>query len=93
MHALDVPIFVSAIVFVGIAAVSWRHAPLCARVCLGVATAFAIAGLQHPGLSIEELLGQPTRDGMTYMVAAARVTGFVSAMAAVTILLRNFATR
>ena len=92
LHALDLPIAVSALVFAGLALLFWRQAPICARVVLGVATVFGIAAVQYPGMSIEEVLGE-TRDGLTYLVAAARVSGFATAMLAVTLMLRRWATR
>ena len=92
MQVVDVPILVSALVFAGLAVIAWRHAPLCARIILGVATVFAYTALQYPGMSIEEVLGQ-TNDGLTYLVAAARISGFAAAMLAVTLMLRDWATR
>jgi hypothetical protein len=88
MHVIDVPIVFSALVFAGLATIAWRQAPVCARVILGVATVFGIAAIQHPGMSIEEVLAQ-TEDGMTYLVAAARISGFAAAMLAVTVILRR----
>ena len=92
LHALDLPIAVSALVFAGLALLFWRQAPLCARIVLGVATVFGIAALEYPGMSIEDVLGQ-THDGLTYLVAAARVSGFAAAMLAVTLMLRRWAMR
>jgi hypothetical protein len=92
LHAIDLPIAVSAIVFAGLALLFWREAPLCARIVLGVATAFGIAALEYPGMSIQEVLGQ-THDGLTYLVAAARISGFAAAMLAVTLMLRRWAAR
>ena len=89
---MDLPIALSAIVFAGLALLFWRQAPLCARVVLGVATVFGIAALEYPGMSIDEVLGE-TYGGLTYMVAAARVSGFAAAMLAVTLMLRRWATR
>jgi hypothetical protein len=89
LHALDVPIGVSALVFAALALLFWRQAPVCARVVLGVATVFGLAAVQYPGMSIEEVLGQ-THDGLAYLVAAARVSGFAAAMLAVTTMLRRW---
>jgi hypothetical protein len=57
-----------------------------------VATVFGIAAIQYPGMSIDEVLGQ-THDGLTYLVAAARISGFAAAMLAVTLMLRRWAMR
>ena len=92
MHVVDVPILVSALVFTGLAVIAWRQAPLCARIILGVATVFAYTAVQYPGMSIEEFLGE-TNDGLTYLVALARISGFAAAMMAVTLMLRDWATR
>jgi hypothetical protein len=92
LHAVDLPIAVSALVFAGLALLFWRQAPLCARIVLGVATVFGIAAIQYPGMSIDEVLGQ-THDGLTYLVAAARISGFAAAMLAVTLMLRRWAMR
>jgi hypothetical protein len=92
LHAIDLPIAISALVFAGLALLFWRQAPLCARIVLGVATVFGIAAVEYPGMSIDEVLGQ-TQDGLTYLVAAARISGFAAAMLAVTLMLRRWAMR
>ena len=92
MHALDVPILFSALVFAVLAQVFWRQSPVAARVILGVATVFGYAAVAYPGMSIEDILGETT-GGLTYMVAAARVMGFAAAMLAVATALRSWATR
>ena len=92
MHPIDVPIALSAFVFAGLALLFWRQAPVCARVILGVATVFGIAALEYPGMTIEQVLRE-TRDGVTYLVAIARVSGFAAAMLAVTGMIRRWAMR
>ncbi|HEX8075853.1 MAG TPA: hypothetical protein VF545_12840 [Thermoleophilaceae bacterium] len=88
--ALNVPLLVSALLFAGFAAFEWKRMPVWARVHLGVATAFAMAAVWHPGMTIHDVLDQ-TRDGSAYVVACARVAGMVAALITVTTRLRELA--
>jgi hypothetical protein len=88
--ALQVPLIVSALFFAGLAAVEWRRAPVWARIHLGVATAFALAALSHPGMTIQDMLDQ-SRDGMAYVVALARGAGLVAALVTVSTRMREHA--
>jgi hypothetical protein len=91
MHAsLQVPLFVSALVFAGFAVAEWRRAPVWARVHLGVATAFAVAAISHPGMTIQDAL-DGARDGMSYVVALARAAGLVAGLVTVATRLREYA--
>jgi hypothetical protein len=91
MHAsLQVPLFVSALLFAGFAVAEWRRAPIWARVHLGVATAFAMAVISHPGMTIQDAL-EGAHDGMSYMVALARAAGLVAGLVTVATRLRDFA--
>ena len=91
MHSsLQVPLFVSALVFAAFAVAEWRRAPVWARVHLGVATAFAMAALTHPGMTIQDAL-DGARDGMSYVVALARSAGLVAGLVTVATRLRDFA--
>jgi hypothetical protein len=87
-----IPLLLSALLFVGFAAFEWRRMPVWARVHLGVATAFAMAAIWHPGMTIHDLLDQ-SRDGMAYLVGLARVAGLVAALMTIATRLREFAAR
>jgi hypothetical protein len=87
---LQVPLFVSALVFAAFAIAEWRRAPVWARVHLGVATAFAMAALMHPGMTIQDAL-DGARDGMSYVVALARGAGLVAGLVTIATRLRDHA--
>jgi hypothetical protein len=87
-----VPLFASALLFAAFAVVEWRRVPVWARIHLGVATAFALAALSHPGMSINDLVGQ-ANDGMAYVAALARAAGLVAALVTVATRLREQALR
>ena len=88
--ALQVPLIISALFFAGLAVVEWRRAPVWARVHLGVATAFALAALNNPGMTIQDAL-DGSRDGMSYVVALARGAGLVAALVTVSTRVREHA--
>ena len=90
--ALDIPLAFSALLFAGFAIAAWRPMPVAGRVFLGVATAFALGALSHPGMSIGEAL-DGTRDGLTYVLAAARVAGFTAVLVSAATLLRRVNAR
>ncbi|HKP89599.1 MAG TPA: hypothetical protein VJT75_06445 [Thermoleophilaceae bacterium] len=91
MHAsLQVPLFVSALLFAVFAVAEWRRAPIWARVHLGVATAFAMAAIWHPGMTIQDAL-DGGRDGMSYVVALARSAGLVAGLVTIATRLREYA--
>ena len=87
--ALHAPLFLSGLLFAGFAAWEWRRAPVWARVHLGVATAFALAALSNPGMSIQDVLDR-SHDGLAYIVALARGAGMVAALVTVATRLREF---
>jgi hypothetical protein len=87
-----IPLIASALLFVGFAAFEWRRGPVWGRIHLGVATAFALAALAHPGMSVNDLVGHG-RDGMTYVAALARGAGLVAALVTVATRLRDLAPR
>jgi hypothetical protein len=89
---LQVPLFVSALLFAAFAVAEWRRAPVWARVHLGVATAFAMAAIAHPGMTIQAAL-DGAHDGMSYVVALARGAGLVAGLVTVATRLREFALR
>ena len=88
--SLQVPLFVSALLFAAFAVFEWRRAPIWARVHLGVATAFAMAALAHPGMTIHDML-DGARDGMSYVVALARAAGLVAGLMTIATRLRDYA--
>ena len=90
--SIDIPLAFSALFFVLLAAVEWRRLPIWARVHLGVGTAFALAALSHPGMSVADVVAS-SRDGMSYIVALARVAGLTAALVSVATFLREFALR
>jgi len=75
-----------------IATLEWRRMPICGRVYLGVATAFAIGALAHPSMGINDVLSQ-TRDGVTYVVAMARIAALTAVLVSVTTFLRGLTAR
>ena len=86
------PLALTALVFAVFATVEWRRMPLCARVYLGVATAFALGAMSHPGMSVQTVLAE-THDGMTYLVASARMIGFTAVLVSVATFIRSLALR
>jgi hypothetical protein len=91
-HAIQVPLGFSALFFLVIATVEWRRMPVCGRIYLGVATAFALGAITHPSMSINDVL-QQSRDGMAYLVAAARVAALTAVLVSVTTFLRELSAR
>jgi hypothetical protein len=89
--SLQVPLFVSALLFAGFAVAEWRRAPVWGRVHLGVATAFAMAAVWHPGMTVQDAL-DGARDGMSYVVALARAAGLIAGLVTIATRLREFAT-
>jgi len=91
-HAIQVPLGFSALFFLVLATIEWRRMPVCGRIYLGVATAFALGALSHPDMSINDVLEQ-SRDGMAYLVAAARVAALTAVLVSVTSFLRQLSHR
>jgi hypothetical protein len=85
---MEMPLALTTALFALFAVVEWRRLPVVARVYLGVATAFAIGAVQHPGMSITDVL-DGSRDGLVYVLAAARVTAFTAVLVSVTTFLRE----
>jgi hypothetical protein len=85
---VGIPLALTAALFGLFAIAEWRRLPVVARVYLGVATAFAIGAFTYPGLSIEQVV-DGTREGLTYVLAAARVAAFVAVLVSVTTFLRG----
>jgi hypothetical protein len=89
---LHVPLLVSALLFAAFAFAEWRRSLVWGRIHLGVATAFALGALAHPGLSVQEVLGR-SPDGIAYVVGIARGAGMVAALVTVVTRLRESAFR
>lgn len=92
MGTTEIPLALSALVFAVFATVEWRRMPVCARIYLGVATAFALGAITHPETSVQDVLAQ-TRDGMTYLVATARMIGFTAVFVSLATFIRSLALR
>ena len=87
-EVVHIPALASAAILASFAVLIWSTLPVCARLVLAAATAFAIGGIHHPGESVDDLVAT-TPDGVSYLVAAARVTGGAAALAAVALLARR----
>ena len=85
---MDMPLVLTTALFALFAVAEWRRLPVVARVYLGVATAFAIGAFTYPGMSIADVL-DGTRDGLAYLLAAARVVAFTAVLVSVTTFLRE----
>src|SRR5437773_6257884 len=91
-HTIPIPLGLSALFFLVLATCEWRRMPICGRVYLGVATAFALGAIAHPHMSINDVL-QQSRDGVTYVVAMARVAALTAVLVSVTTFLRGLNAR
>lgn len=91
-HTIQVPLGVSALFFAVLATCEWRRMPVCGRVYLGVATAFALGALAHPQMAIGDVVSQ-TRDGVTYLVALARIAALTAVLVSITTFLRGLHAR
>jgi hypothetical protein len=89
---MSMPLLLLALLFAVFATVEWQRLPLVARVYLGVATAFAIGALTHPGASIVQAISDGG-DGMAVVLSAARAAGFAAVMVSVATALRKLADR
>lgn len=86
------PLFMLALMFAAFAVFDWRRLPLCARGSLAAATVFALAGFHYPGANLGEVV-EMHRDGLAYMVEAARVLGFGAILASMALLVRGATER
>ncbi len=90
LAAPSIPLALSALIFLALAALDWRRLPGWSRIHLGVATAFALAAFAHPGMTIKDVVDQG-HDGVAYLAAVARVAGMVAALVTVTTRVREHA--
>ena len=79
-----------AIIFGVFAGFDWKRIPLLSRCSLGVATAFLIGAVTHPGLGLEQLMQNP--DGIGYLVAVARALGAATIVCSIAVAARDAAT-
>ena len=85
---MALPLFFSAALFLGFSVAEWRRLPFVARIYLAVATAFAIGAVVHPGMSIKDALDH-TRDGVTWVLALARIAGLTAVLVSAVTFLRG----
>jgi hypothetical protein len=85
---MGIPLALTAALFALFAIAEWKRLPVIARIYLGAATAFAIGALTYPGMSIAEVI-DGTRDGMMYVLAAARIVAFAAVLVSVATFLRE----
>lgn len=90
LAAPSIPLALSALVFLALAALEWRRLPVWSRIHLGVATAFALAAFAHPGMTLKDVVDQG-HDGIAYLAAVARVGGMVAALVTVSTRVREHA--
>ena len=85
---MGIPLALTAALFGLFAIAEWRRLPVVARIYLGAATAVAIGAFTYPGWSIEQVV-EGSRDGLVYVLAAARVAAFVAVLVSVATFLRE----
>ena len=85
---MGIPLALVAALFLLFAVAEWKRLPVIARIYLGAATAFAIGAFTYPGMSIAEVI-DGTRDGLVYVLAAARVAAFAAVLVSVATFLRE----
>lgn len=84
----DVPLLLLVPVFALVAAVEWPRRRGAAQVLVGVATLFAWFGVQHPGVSAQDLV-DGARPAVALLVAVGRAAGFGAILVAVASALRE----
>ena len=85
---MGVSLALIAAMFAVFATAEWRRLPLVARVYLGVATAFAIGAFSYPGMSVADAV-EGGRDGIAYVLGAARIVGLAAVLVSVATFLRE----
>jgi hypothetical protein len=71
---LDVPLILPTAIVALLAIFEWNRSVVLARVALGAAFAMLLAAVRDPGFSATEIL-MYYEDGLTYLMAVARVVG------------------
>jgi hypothetical protein len=87
--AISIPLLALVPVLVGFALLDWRRLPLLARVSLGVATCFAFAAIQSPGVTATSVGELGT--GLAVMVTAAKAAGAGAVLTSVLVKVRELA--
>ena len=82
------PLLLTAVLFILFAVAEWQRLPVVARVYLAAATAFALGAFSYPGMSINEVL-DGARDGLVYVLGAARVAAFAAVLVSVSTFIRE----
>ena len=85
---MDMPLFLTAALFLLFAVAEWDRLPVVARVYLATATAFSIGAFTYPGMSIADVLAVG-RDGLVYLLGVARVAAFVAVLVSVSTFIRE----
>jgi hypothetical protein len=85
---MGLPLVITAALFAVLAIVEWRRLPVIARIYLGAATAFAIGAIAYPGMSVAEVV-DGTRDGLSYLLGAARIVAFAAVLVSVATFVRE----
>jgi hypothetical protein len=85
---MAIPLAFTAALFALLAVAEWRRLPVIGRVYLGAATAFAIGAVAYPGMSVAQVIDS-TREGLTYVLAAARIVAFAAVLVSVATFLRE----
>jgi hypothetical protein len=87
---VGVSVLALAIIFGVFAGFDWKRMPVLSRCSLGVATAFLIGAVTHPGVGLMQLMQDP--DGIGYVVAVARAVGAATVVCSIAIAARDAAT-
>ena len=85
---LDVPLIIPTLLVGLIALLEWNRSAVLARIALGAAFALLLAAVRDPGLSATEILHYYD-DGLTYLMAVARVVGLGCFLFSVTRVMRE----
>jgi hypothetical protein len=85
---LDVPLIFPTLVVAMVAVLEWNRSVVLARVALGCAFTLLLAAVRDPGLSADEILAY-YEDGLTYLMAIARVLGVGCFLVAASKLMRG----
>jgi hypothetical protein len=76
-----------AIIFGVLAGFDWKRMPVLARCSMAVSTAFLIGAVTHPGVELQQLLGNP--DGIGYLILVARAVGAATAVCSLAVAARD----
>jgi hypothetical protein len=89
---MSLPLVLAALLFAVFATVEWSRLPLIGRIYVGVATAFGIGAIVHPGMNVADAISH-SGDGIAVLMAVARMAGFAAVMVSVATALRSAALR